>query len=115
MKKQRLQELAGIKEADLGLRQPNDPEPLSAIMDDIGGMPNQGVAKSGTVAQSLEDGYYALADNLPGLIKDLEDVAKLVKGDPRTQSENLMAIQNEVRIYKDIQTLLDQSALGKLL
>ena len=106
MKKQRLQELAGIKEANLGLRQPNDPEPLSAIMDDVGSIDQN---------QAIEDGYYAFADNLPGMIKELEDIAKIVKGDPRTQSENLMAIQNEIRIYKDIQVLLDQSALGKLL
>ena len=106
MKKSRLQELAGIREADLGLRQPNDPEPLSALID---------YDEIGMVAQSLEEGYYALADNLPGLIKDLEEVAKVVKGDPRNQSENLMAIQNEIKIYKDIQTLMDMSALGKLL
>ena len=106
MKKSRLQELAGIKEIQLGLTNPNDPEPLSAIMDDVASIDQH---------SAMEDGYYALTDNLPGLIKELEDVAKLVKGDPRTQSENLMAIQNEVRIYKDIQVLLDQSALGKLL
>ena len=95
-----------VDEIQLGITNPNDPEPLSALID---------YDKIGTVAQSLEEGYYALADNLPGLIKDLEELEKMLSSSPSTSSEEKQAIKNEVKIYKDIQVLMDMSALGKLL
>ena len=67
---------------------------------------------------AIEDGYYVLADNLPNLIEDLQKVVNVMKDD----GDELIyrgrafveATENELKIYKEIQALLDMSALGKI-
>jgi hypothetical protein len=96
-----------VDEIQLGITNPNDDEALESVLDKASFEQNQ----------SIEDAYHAIQDNLPFLIKDLEelDSAKGLSSDPSTQAKEQQAIRNEVKIYKDIQVLMDMSALGKLL
>ncbi len=109
LNKQRLMEMAGLNELQLGITNPNDDEAMNNVLDKASFDQNQ----------SIEDGYHAIQDNLPFLIKELDELYKTFMNDRSTgivgQAEELQAIKNEIKIYKDIQVLMDMSALGKLL
>ena len=96
-----------VDELQLGITNPNDDEAMNNVLDKASFDQNQ----------SIEDGYHAIQDNLPFLIKELEelDSAKGLSSDPSAQAKEREAIKNEIKIYKDIQVLMDMSALGKLL
>jgi hypothetical protein len=71
---------------------------------------------------AIEDGYYALTDNLPNLINDIQKAIKLhEKANPAspisnpTSVDELKALENELTIYKSIQKLADMSAIGTVL
>ena len=64
---------------------------------------------------AIEDGYYALTDNLPNLINDIQKAIKLhAKINPKDMNQ-IKALQNELKIYKGIQALIDDSAFGTFL
>jgi len=92
-----------VDEIQLGITNPNDDEAMNSVLDKASFDQNQ----------SIEDGHYGLTDNLPGLIKDLEELEKMLSSDSPWQEKQ--AVKNEIKIYKDIQVLMDMSALGKLL
>ena len=63
-----------------------------------------------TTAGAIEDGYYALTDNLPNLVNDLQKgISKL--DNPRAKE----AMEKELSIYKQIEQLVNQSMLGAVL
>ena len=63
-----------------------------------------------TTAGAIEDGYYALTDNLPNLINDLQkSVSKI--DNPRAKK----VMEKELNIYKQIKQLVNQSMLGAVL
>jgi len=136
MKKQRLQELAGIKkplnEGYAWERDENGALPtlesstakhaeslkeastndLDLMRGAIRKIDSQG---EGVVIESIEDGYYALSDNLPNLINDIQKAIKIHAKSLPADMEEIKALRNELKIYNDIRTLLDESTLGSLL
>jgi hypothetical protein len=69
---------------------------------------------------AIEDGYYGITDNLPSLIESLQKVVDAMKDDvggviPGGSGKLVEAAENELKIYEEIQALLDLSAVGKLL
>jgi len=142
MKKSRLQELAGIKktlnegyawERDENGALPtlesstakhaeslkeaapgkSDPQALKAAL--VAMNDSQDDMTSEDLLGAIEDGYYALTDNLPNLINDLQKAIKLhAKINPKDMDQ-IAVLQNELKIYKGIQTLVDESAIGSVL
>jgi hypothetical protein len=101
--KQRLMEMAGI--TDEAVFAQGDQEALKATFPNL---------PTG-VAGAIEDGYYALTDNLPNLINDLQKAVKHheAQGDP--QSKGVSLLRQELEIYKNIEKLVNQSMLGAVL
>lgn len=63
-----------------------------------------------TTAGAIEDGYYALTDNLPNLVNDLQKgISKI--DNPRAKK----VMEKELSIYKQIEQLVNQSMLGAVL
>lgn len=105
MKKSRLQELAGLEtEATT-----ND---LDLMRGAIRKIDSEG---EGTLIQSIEDGYYALTDNLPNLINDIQKAIKIHAKKLPVDMQEIKALRNELKIYNDIRTLIDESTFGQLL
>jgi len=101
MKKSRLMELASLDEFI------STPEKEAA---------KKAFGKTDQVtAQAIEDGYYALTDNLPNLINDLEKAAKQIQAVPPYSADELKIIKNEAKIYRQVQELIDKSVLGSIL
>jgi iron-sulfur cluster repair protein YtfE (RIC family) len=69
----------------------------------------------GPLVQSIEDGYYALTDNLPNLINDIQKAIKIHAKSLPVDMEEIKALRNELKIYNDIRTLIDESTFGALL
>lgn len=69
----------------------------------------------GVVIEAIEDGYYALADNLPNLINDIQKAIKIHAKSLPADMQEIKALRNELKIYNDIRTLLDESTFGSLL
>jgi len=71
--------------------------------------------REGGVIEAIEDGYYAMADNLPNMINDIAKAIKIhAKALPADMQES-KALRDELKIYNDIQALLDKSTFGSLL
>ena len=68
-----------------------------------------------TTSQAIEDGYYALTNNLPNLINDLEKAAMEIQSELPYSADELAIIKKEAKLYRQIQTLIDQSVLGSVL
>ena len=109
--KQRLMEIAGLAtEATAGK---SDPEALKAAL--VAMNDSQDDMTSEDLLGAIEDGYYALTDNLPNLINDLQKAIKVhAKINPKDMDQ-IGVLQNELKIYKGIQTLVDESAIGSVL
>ena len=76
---------------------------------------NLAVKTGGNTLEAIRNGYYALADNLPDLINSIQKAIKLhAKVNPKDVQE-MKALQNELKIYNDIRTLLDESTFGAIL
>jgi hypothetical protein len=124
--KQRLQELAAI----------NNPFAEKSELSEFISTPEKEAAKKAfgkvdqNTAQAIEDGYYALADNLPNLINDLEKAAKEIQATPPYSARNfnnqtvytppysadeLKMIKKEAELYRKVQELIDKSVLGSIL
>lgn len=67
------------------------------------------------VLNAIEDGYYALADNLPNLINDIQKAIKIHAKALPADMEEIKVLRNELKIYNEIQTLIDKSTFGQLL
>ena len=133
MKKTRLQELAGIKkplnEGNIWDRNEDGSMPTLADTTARHAAINQGVNEMDAMSQgdkmalqsavnvldpttagAIEDGYYALTDNLPNLINDLQ------KGVNKTDNPRAKKVmEKELNIYKQIEQLVNQSMLGTVL
>lgn len=133
MKKSRLQELAGIKkplnEGNIWDRNEDGSMPTLADTTARYAAMNQGVNEMDAMSQgdkmtlqsavnvldpttagAIEDGYYALTDNLPNLVNDLQKgISKI--DNPRAKK----AMEKELSIYKQIEQLVNQSMLGAVL
>tara|TARA_R110000764_G_scaffold227247_1_gene317246 strand:- start:76 stop:432 length:357 start_codon:yes stop_codon:yes gene_type:complete len=118
MKKQRLQELAGILHTatinegyaeNLGEASTNDLDLMKSVIGKL----NQ--SDEGNTIEAMEDGYYALADNLPNLINSIQKAIKIHATVNPKDMQEVKVLQNELKIYNDIRTLLDESTLGTLL
>jgi hypothetical protein len=109
--KQRLQELAAI----------NNPFAEKSELSEFISTPEKEAAKKAfgkvdqNTAQAIEDGYYALADNLPNLINDLEKAAKEIQATPPYSADELKMIKKEAELYRKVQELIDKSVLGSIL
>lgn len=115
MKKERLQELAGLKK-EITRSNPIykdtltlDPALLKRIL--------QG-AQSGDL-QKIKQAYYAIADNLPTLVDTLRKVHGTMQdgptgGSPASQEKKEFE-HTEVKTFEEIQTLLDLSSIGNVL
>ena len=155
MKKQRLQELAGIKkplnegyawerdengalptlesstakhaesmkEAGLATEahpmtwqanaKSSDPEVLRAAL--VAMHNSQDDMTSEDLLGPIEEGYYAIADNLPNLINDIQKAIKVhAKINPKDMDQ-IEVLRNELNIYMDIQKLTEMSAIGTIL
>jgi hypothetical protein len=106
--KQRLQELAAIN------------NPFKQEVNEFIDSGTKAVAQKAfgrttlDTTQAIEDGYYALTDNLPNLINDLEKAAKEIQSEPDSADE-VTLIRREAEIYRKVQELIDQSVLGSVL
>ena len=133
MKKTRLQELAGIKkplnEGNAWDRNEDGSLPTLADTTARYAARNQGVNEMDAMSQgdkmalqsavnvldpttagAIEDGYYALTDNLPNFINDLQKgISKI--DNPRAKD----MMEKELSIYKQIEQLVNQSMLGGVL
>lgn len=67
------------------------------------------------VLNAIEEGYYALADNLPNLINDIQKAIKIHAKVLPADMEEIKVLRNELKIYNDIRTLIDESTFGSLL
>ena len=68
------------------------------------------------VGAGIEDGYYALADNLPNLVNDLQKAYNTLKAKHKDQHHpEVLAIDRELKIFKNIEALIDGSVLGAVL
>ena len=109
MKKSRLQELANIAIKENKTNADDLKAAVVAVND------SQDDMTSEDLLGAIEDGYYALTDNLPNLINDIQKAIKLhAKINPKDMNQ-IKALQNELKIYKDIQALVDDSAFGAFL
>ncbi len=141
MKKSRLQELAGIKkplnEGYAWERDENGALPTleSSTAKHAESMKEAGLATEATtndldlmrgviskvqgedsnILDYISDGYYALADNLPNLINDIQKAIKIHAKSLPVDMEEIKVLRNELKIYNDIRTLLDESTLGTIL
>lgn len=116
--KKRLQELAAInnpfvEKNEVAKWQANaeevDADKLKQVIRKANSM------DSNTVA-AIEDGYYALVDNLPNLVNDLEKVVKMMRNAGSLNDNELLETAiAELKIYNDVLKLTDLSALGKIL
>ena len=130
MKKSRLQELAGIKkplnEGNIWDRNEDGSMPtladttaryaamkgesLDEAQEDKMALQSAVNVLDPTTAGAIEDGYYALTDNLPNLVNDLQKgISKI--DNPRAKE----AMEKELSIYKQIEQLVNQSMLGAVL
>tara|TARA_R110000803_G_scaffold206423_1_gene273656 strand:- start:950 stop:1666 length:717 start_codon:yes stop_codon:yes gene_type:complete len=65
---------------------------------------------------AVEDGYYALADNLPNLVNDLQKAYNILKAKHKDQHHSeVIAVSRELEIFKNIEALIDGSVLGAVL
>ena len=116
--KQRLMEIAGLAtEAHPMTWQANakssDPETLKAAL--VAMNDSQDDITSEDLLGAIEDGYYALSDNLPNLINDLQKAIKIhAKINPKNMDQ-IEVLRNELNIYVDIQKLTEMSAIGSVL
>ena len=114
--KQRLQELAAINNPFVGKG-----EGRATALSEFISTPEKEAAKKAfgkvdqNTAQAIEDGYYALTDNLPNLINDLERAAKDIQATPPYSADELKMIKNEAELYRKVQELIDKSVLGSIL
>jgi len=127
MKKQRLQELAGILQtATINEGYADDikeasTDALNATKRAISKINqsdetnNLAVKTGGNTLEAIRNGYYALADNLPNLINSIQKAIKIHATVNPKDMQEMKALQNELKIYNDIRTLLDESTLGTLL
>ena len=68
------------------------------------------------VGSGIEDGYYALADNLPNLVNDLQKAYNMLKAKHKDQHHSeVIAVSRELEIFKKIEALIDGSVLGSVL
>lgn len=127
MKKQRLQELAGIlqtatiNEGYTENLEEASTDALNATKRAISKINqsdetnNLAVKTGGNTLEAIRNGYYALADNLPNLINSIQKAIKIHATVNPKDMQEMKALQNELKIYNDIRTLLDESTLGTLL
>ena len=109
VKKSRLQELANIAIKENKTNADDLKAAVVAVND------SQDDMTSEDLLGAIEDGYYALTDNLPNLINDIQKAIKLhAKINPKDMNQ-IKALQNELKIYKGIQALIDDSAFGTFL
>lgn len=108
--KKRLQELANI-EGNVNEIQysESDKQALTGAIESLGQLPG---LQGDDLAQAIEDGYYALTDNLPNLVNDLAKAARAVSN-VSPQAKAIM--EKELKIYRDIEALLNSSVLGAVL
>jgi len=91
----------------------SDPEALKAAL--VAMNDSQDDMTSEDLLGAIEDGYYALSDNLPSLINDMQKAIKVhAKINPKDMDQ-IGALQNELKIYKGIQALIGESAIGTVL
>jgi hypothetical protein len=87
-------------------------EKQCAIHDVIHSAISTGVPHA--VGAGIEDGYYALADNLPNLVNDLQKAYNTLKAKHKDQHHpEVLAIDRELKIF--IEALIDGSVLGAVL
>lgn len=127
MKKQRLQELAGILHTatinegyaeNLEEASTNDLDLMKSVIGKLNQSDetnNLAVKTGRNTIEAMEDGYYALADNLPNLINSIQKAIKIHATVNPKDMQEVKVLQNELKIYNDIRTLLDDSTLGTLL
>ena len=87
----------------------SDKQALTSAIQSLGQLPG---LQGDDLAQAIEDGYYALTDNLPNLVNDLAKAARAVSN-VSPQAKAIM--QKELKIYRDIEALLNSSVLGAVL
>lgn len=109
-----------VDELQLGITNPNDEEAVKDVIGTVSMADGSGPGAQSNIVSELEDDYYKLADNLPGIIDNLRKMENMLMDNPSTgvittSGPSIQAIRNEVKIYKDIQVLMDMSALGKIL
>ena len=68
------------------------------------------------IGSAIEDGYYALTDNLPNLVNDLQKAYNVLKAKHKDQHHpEVLAVDRELKIFKNIEALIDKSVLGSVL
>ena len=104
-----------LKEAAPGKSDPNALKAAFVAINQSDETNNLAVKTGGNTLEAIRNGYYALSDNLPNLINDLQKAIKLhAKINPKNMDQ-IAVLQNELEIYKGIQTLVDESAIGTVL
>ena len=95
------------------MNQSDDSHAFYTAVEALGELPG---VQSATLIQALEDGYYALADNAPVVVTQLELALKALNSKMhRGKDGHLEILQKELKIYQDIRVLLDGSVLGTVL
>ena len=95
------------------MNQSDDSHAFYTAVEALGELPG---VQSATLIQALEDGYYALADNAPVVVTQLELALKALNSKMhRGKDGHLEILQKELKIYQDIRALLDSSVLGTVL
>ena len=132
MKKSRLQELAGIKKTlNEGYAWERDENGALPTLESSTAKHAESMEEASTndldvmrgvigkvdedVLNAIEDGYYALTDNLPNLINDIQKAIKIHAKSLPADMEEIRVLRNELKIYNDIRTLIDESTFGSLL
>ena len=120
--RQRLQELAAInnpfnEDVNEITYSDADKDALKGAFDTMQNRPGDRQKKRDAhfTIEGIKDGYYALTDNLPDLISKLEEAIKIHAAELPRNMDQAKALQKELKIMKDIQTLLDGSVIGAIL